>query len=153
MQGLGLAGRLFSCIRWVERQQNIVGLNNCSGEALSFLKYFTQQHPTRGSKHIVTNRDKSASSPWIHNMTAVSKATIRPQLQKLQRGKASFVPGLDEAALESSSEELRPGLLLRRLLALSGTDTLAEVDLVTDADSAFSWVFTAALFWLEKSRI
>lgn len=66
-----------------------------------------------------------------------------------------FVPGVDEAALEaeSSSEELRPELLPRLLLALSGTDTLAEVDFVTDVASTFSWVFTAALFWLEKRRI
>ena len=43
------------------------------------------------------------------------------------------VPGVDESPLESSEE-----LLLRLLLARSGTPTLAEVDLVTDVDSTFS---------------
>lgn len=51
-----------------------------------------------------------------------------------------LVPAVDEAALEpeSSSEELRPELLPRLRLALSGTDTLAEVDFVMDIDSDFS---------------
>lgn len=65
-------------------------------------------------------------------------------------GALMSVPDVDEAPLEpeSSSEELWPELLLRLLLALSGTDTLAEVVLVTDTDSTFSWVLTAAFFWL-----
>lgn len=37
-------------------------------------------------------------------------------------------------------------------LSHSGTDTLAEVDLVTDADSTFSWVLTALLLWLERNN-
>lgn len=45
------------------------------------------------------------------------------------------LPGLDEAALESSSEELWLELL-RFLLLLSGRDTLAEVGLLTAGGSA-----------------
>lgn len=59
-----------------------------------------------------------------------------------------FLPDV-EAALDSSSEELWPELLLRLLLARSGADTLAEVDLVTEITSTFSWVLTAAFFWLQ----
>lgn len=75
-------------------------------------------------------------------------------LNTLLEGKVEYVPGVDEAALEpdSSSEELWPELLFRLLLVRSGTDTLAEVDLVTDVNSTFSWVFWAALFWLVKRR-
>lgn len=57
------------------------------------------------------------------------------------RGKAGgcehVVPGLDEAALDSSSEEQRLELL-RLLLLLSGTDTLAEVVLVAVGGSTVS---------------
>lgn len=69
-------------------------------------------------------------------------------------GALMSVPDVDEGPLEpeSSSEELWPELLLRLLLALSGTDTLAEVVLVTDTDSTFSWVLTAAFFWLGKKK-
>ena len=58
--------------------------------------------------------------------------------------RGSFPPGDEEAALESE-EQLR-----LRLLARSGADTLAEVGLVTDIDSTFSWVFMAAFFWLQE---
>lgn len=61
------------------------------------------------------------------------------------------LPGLVETALESSPEELWLELL-RFLLLLSGRDTLAEVVLVTNGSSTDSWVFTAALLWMEKRR-
>lgn len=67
--------------------------------------------------------------------------TLRVAPTATVRKTQSFsIPGVDEAALEpeSSSEELRPELLPRLRLALSGTDTLAEVDLVTDISSNFS---------------
>lgn len=62
------------------------------------------------------------------------------EIQEPVRDKGPIVPDVDEATLdpELSSEELCPELLLRLLLALSGTDTLAEVDLVTDDVSTFS---------------
>lgn len=53
------------------------------------------------------------------------------------KASGGVVPGLDEPALESSSEELRLELL-RFLLLLSGRDTLAEVVLVADGGSTVS---------------
>lgn len=70
-------------------------------------------------------------------VTDILQVILQPQLENV----LSFsVPGVDEAALEqeSSSEDLRPELLPRLRLALSGTNTLAEVDLATDTDSDFS---------------